>query len=140
MKDLDRIQKVIASVCREEPAILAVYLFGSFAKGMAKESSDVDLAVLLRKDEIEDFSLIGFISALDKKLEYKTDVVLLNHADELLKFEVRKHGKLVFARSKEAVRRFEVMGRKTYEDFMYLHRRYVNSVLYGDKDGQSGAS
>ena len=29
------------------------------------------------------------------------------------------------------------MGRKLYEDFLYLHRRYVNSVLYGELNGQS---
>ena len=139
MMDFDRVRKAIGSVCQGEPAVLAAYVFGSFAKGVAKSGSDVDVAVLLQKDCEVAFSLLDFISVLEKKLDSKTDVVLLNHADELLKFEVRKNGKLVFVRSQDARTRFEVMGRKTFEDFMYLHRRYVNSVLYGDQDGQSGS-
>jgi predicted nucleotidyltransferase len=139
MMDFNRVRKGIGAVCEGEPAVVAVYVFGSFAKGVASADSDVDVAVLLQKGAEDAFSLLDFISALERKLGCRTDVVLLNHADELLKFEVRKHGKLVFVRSQDAVTRFEVMGRKGFEDFMYLHRRYVNSVLYGDRDGQSGS-
>ena len=41
------IKKEVASLCEAEPAIAAAYIFGSYAKGKGKKSSDVDVALLL---------------------------------------------------------------------------------------------
>ena len=38
--------------------------------------------------------------------------------------------KLYHERTKKA----EIRGRKSYEDFLYLHKRYVRKVLYGGKN------
>jgi predicted nucleotidyltransferase len=40
------IEKVV-SLCKAEPAITAAYIFGSYAKGKGKKSSDVDVVLLL---------------------------------------------------------------------------------------------
>jgi hypothetical protein len=68
---------------------------------------------------------------LEKQMGCNADVAVLNKADEVLKYEVRRQGKLVFERSEEYRKQFEVKSRKFYEDFLYLHKRYVKSVLYG---------
>ena len=67
-----------------------------------------------------------------------TFATVLNDAGEVLKFEVRSKGNLIFERSREKRIRFEVLGRKTYEDFLYFHNRYVNKVLYGAGRGKQG--
>ncbi len=43
-------------------------------------------------------------------------------------FEVRRPGKLVFERDTGFRKKFEINGRKSYEDFLYFHKRYVNHV------------
>jgi predicted nucleotidyltransferase len=40
------VEQRIVDVCRAQPGIAAVYLFGSVARGTARPASDVDLAVL----------------------------------------------------------------------------------------------
>ncbi len=79
---LEEIEKKIASVCRDEPAILAAYLFGSFARGRAGKSSDLDVALLLDKGAEARFSLLAFMVAVEKKIGLNADVVILNHAGE----------------------------------------------------------
>lgn len=125
----------ISGVCSREPGINAAYLFGSVAKGKAELSSDVDLAILVDEDCLQKFSLLSFISLLERSCGCRVDVVILNRAGEVLKYEVRRSGQLIFERDSQMRKRFEVLGRKTHEDFLYLHRRYTNSVLYGENHG-----
>ena len=131
MKPLKEIRSMIIQLCEEQPAIMAAYLFGSVALGTAKASSDVDVAILLDNRKLDSFSLLAFITRFEDLLECHVDVVILNSANELLKYEVRRSGKVIFDRSPQFRKSFEIRSRKTYEDFLYLHTRYVRTVLYG---------
>ena len=135
MKDLNHIIHIVSSFCIKEPAILAAYLFGSVVKGESINADDLDIAILLDEAYSERFSILSFISAIEKKLGCRADIVNLNKAGDILKFEVRRSGKLVFERDTDLRKKYEIRGRKSYEDFLYLHKRYVNSVLYGGKHG-----
>lgn len=135
MKKLKDISHTISFYCKEQPAIMAAYIFGSFAKNRAGKSSDIDVAVLLDETQSQSFSILSFISVLEKSLKCRVDVVVLNRAGEVLKYEVRRSGILVFERSSDIRKKFEIKGQKTYEDFLYLHNRYVRTVLYGRKNG-----
>lgn len=135
MQDLEPIKKIIASLSTKEPAIMAAYVFGSIVTGMVKTKSDLDVAILLDEKKSERFSILSFITDLEKKTGRRADVVNLNKAGEVLKFEVRRKGILVFERSPEFRKKFEIKGRKSYEDFLYIHKRYTDSVLYGGIDG-----
>ncbi|MEW6669377.1 MAG: nucleotidyltransferase domain-containing protein [Thermodesulfobacteriota bacterium] len=117
-------------LCRKQPAIVAAYLFGSVAAGRSKPSSDLDLAFLLSLPAADAFPLLSFISALEHLCRCPVDVVVLNRAGEVLKCQVRKSGRLIFERDPERRKVFQVRSRKSYEDFLYLHRRYVKAVLY----------
>ncbi len=118
-------------MCSEQPAVAAAYIFGSVAKGSSQHPKDVDVAVLLNNSDAHSFELLPFITALEESLGCRTDVVILNRAGELLKYEVRRHGRLIFERCPEFRKQFEIQGRKMYEDFLYFHNRYVKAVLYG---------
>jgi predicted nucleotidyltransferase len=125
----------IAALCSREKRITAAYLFGSAAVGKRRPSSDIDIAILVERDCVDEFPLVTFISSVEKLCGCPVDVVLLNRAGELLKYEVRRSGRLIFERNARKRKQFEVLGRKSYEDFLYLHRRYVDSVLYGKSRG-----
>ena len=79
MKDLPEIIRVL----REEKELLRkdgitdIGLFGSYARGEAVESSDVDVLVDLSDDSpLTLFSLIGIEQSLSEKLDAKVDLVL----------------------------------------------------------------
>ncbi len=45
---LENVKGYIAYLQKNQLDVRAVYLFGSFAKGLANENSDIDLAIVLR--------------------------------------------------------------------------------------------
>ena len=129
------IEANIVAICENEPSIVAAFLFGSYAKGKEKPSSDIDVALLLSETKSIEFSTLQLAAKLEKTLGNRVDVVILNSAGELLKFQVRRDGKLIFERSSKKRKQFEVKSRKLYDDFLYLHRNYAKKVLYGGKNG-----
>ncbi len=75
--------------------------------------------------------MLEFSSDLEKISSRRIDLIILNRSGELLKHQVRRFGKVIFERDKNKRIKFEISGRKRYEDFIHLHNRYVKSVLYG---------
>ena len=132
-----QIKEKVAQFCAKEPAVVAAYLFGSYAKDRQKASSDIDIAVLL--DDKHPFALLEFISVLEIATGCSVDTVILNNTGEVLKHQIRRDGILVFERSPMARKRFEIKSRKFFEDFLYLHRKYVNKVLYRENNGRPGS-
>jgi len=56
----------------ERYGVLKIGLFGSYVRGEARDDSDIDIAVELKKDQISDhyFSLLHFLEdALGKKID-----------------------------------------------------------------------
>jgi len=115
---------------------VAAYIFGSYAKRIEKKKSDIDIALLLDKADYPNFPQLYFNTLLEKKLACRVDVVILNTAGELLKYEIRRDGLLIFERSSNKRKQFEVRSRKHFEDFLFLHNKYVSVVLYGDINGK----
>ena len=124
----------ITHYCEQDENLAAVYLFGSRAGKDYTPQSDVDLAVLLKSEE-SSFDLLDFIVTMERMLKLPVDAVVLNRAGEILKFQVRLHGVLLYERDAKIRKQFEIMGRKYYEDFQYLHRRYIKRTLYGKPGG-----
>ncbi len=133
MKPFREICRIVYSACSRQSAVMAAYIFGSAAKSGTEKANDVDVAVLLNETDPQSFSLLSFMSELENALECPADVLVLNRAGELIKYHVRRDGKLIFDRSSAFRKAFEIRGRKSYEDFLYLHNKYVKKVLYGEK-------
>lgn len=129
------IEKTVTELCNHYPSVAAAYLFGSTVTGNGKTAGDIDIAFLLYSERAEAFDLLSFLSDLEDRLGRVTDVVVLNRAGELINHEVRRTGRLLLDRSPEFRKAFEIRGRKRFEDFRYLHQRYVDRVLYGRAGG-----
>jgi predicted nucleotidyltransferase len=131
MQISDKISLALIKVCQRHPAIVAAYIFGSYAKEKAGPESDIDMAVLLDEQASPYLDQLSFIVEIERETAARVDVVVLNSAGEVLKYQVRKHGKLIFDRNPVLRKNFEVRSRKFFEDFLYLHRKYTDKVLYG---------
>ena len=87
---LDQIKAICAEIF-EEYNVEYGYLFGSYAKGKAKEDSDVDFLVSIPTNGLQFF---GLIETLREKLKKKVDVLdlgQLNNNMELVK-EILRDG------------------------------------------------
>ena len=108
-------------VLKGNPKIIFAYIFGSYAKGKAKERSDLDIAVWVK----EPVDKLELITALGEAVRKEVDVVILNTAPPLLRHQVMRYGKLLFCKDRKELVRFKVWTMKEYEDFRWLQETYT---------------
>lgn len=94
--DLETLKACIAQALSPFPEVRAVYLFGSAATGRSRTDSDLDLGVVtshpLGKVKLD------LLAALAAQGLDRVDLVPLNEADVVLRYEVVRPNCLVYAR------------------------------------------
>jgi uncharacterized protein len=116
----------IVDVIGTREGVVAVYLFGSMARGTAKADSDVDIAVLFssapppRLDGPR-FDLEG---DLERALGRRVDFVVLNDAPVDLRIRVLRDGRLLLDRDPATRIAFEVGTRNEAFDLEPVLTRY----------------
>jgi len=120
------LEQRIADVFSLRSDVMAVYLFGSAARGTARAGSDIDLAVLF--DAPPPRALSGPRLALEGELERAlgtaVDLVVLNDAPVDLRTRVLRDGRLLLERSPSARIAFEVRTRNEAFDLEPVLTRY----------------
>ncbi|MFH1975170.1 MAG: nucleotidyltransferase domain-containing protein [Pseudomonadota bacterium] len=106
VKNPDQLINKIIKRCKNEDDIVAAYLFGSVAMNRMKSSSDLDVALLLESGSESTFQLLQFGTDLEKISGRRVDLVILNRSGELLQYQVRRFGKLIFERDENKRKKF----------------------------------
>jgi predicted nucleotidyltransferase len=108
------------------PEVIAVYLFGSRARGTATARSDVDLGVLYAAPPSPSLESLPFdIEAeLERGLGAPVEIVVLNGAPADLVHRVLRDGTLLLDRDPSRRIRFEVQARNEFFDLEPLLARY----------------
>jgi predicted nucleotidyltransferase len=122
----DPSDQLIAETCGVEPGVVAVYLFGSTARGTVRSGSDVDVAVLFERTPPHRlagprFTLEG---DLERVLGGPVDLVVLNDAPVDLRTRVLRDGRLLLDRNPSARIAFEVRTRNEAFDLEPILTRY----------------
>lgn len=115
---------------RNEKRVSVAYLFGSYAKEIHTTKSDIDIAVLLSETpkKLLDYYL-HLVNKLSKILENEVDLIILNTSPPLLKYQVIKHGKIVYSRNEKARIEFEARTQNEYLDFSRAIARYDECLM-----------
>ncbi|QZA78131.1 nucleotidyltransferase domain-containing protein [Deefgea tanakiae] len=92
---------ILAQLQSTYPNLLAVYLFGSFAKGEAHAQSDVDLAVLLAGNS-EPVALWEVGQAIATVINRDVDLIDLRQASTVMQYQVITQGQRLWARDSQA--------------------------------------
>ncbi len=118
-----RLRDVVATA---PPEILAVYLYGSRARGAARAGSDVDLAVLVAGDAPRTLKSVprDLEAAVESSLRLPIEIVVLNDAPADLVHRILRDGVVLLDRDRPARLRFEVQARNEYFDLAHLRRLY----------------
>ena len=124
---------LLVQAVKNDPEIVALYCFGSYAHGRVGPLSDVDLAVLLDQNippgryfnkRLRLHSLIARIIKTDE-----VDLVILNSAPLLLVHRVLKGGRLLYEREPAKRIAFEVKAIREYLDFVPVLERCQEATL-----------
>ncbi|MBD3160450.1 MAG: nucleotidyltransferase [Candidatus Lokiarchaeota archaeon] len=125
--DKDQVISRVKSTLESDQKIQAIYLFGSHATNTVNPMSDIDIAVLLDEEMVQDmveiyWKLLRRIS--DALHTDRLDLVILNESEPALKFNVIKDGILVYDRDSVARVRFERRTINEYLDMQYIWKYY----------------
>jgi predicted nucleotidyltransferase len=139
MIDEPDVAENIRTALHNSPDLVAVYLFGSTARGQAHTLSDVDVAVLFAAEvsaaHVFPRTLeIGVI--LEDALRRPVDVIALNRAPPALCFQVLKHGLLLLEqdRTQRCLFVMRALGRY-YDAKPYLEYHNARLVSRVKKEG-----
>lgn len=117
-------KNIIEDVLSTDNNVQFAYLFGSYARGDERESSDVDVAVYLENTHLD--NRLELHHALEKALKKDIDLVLLNDVKSMSLLEsILKEGILI----KDAEERpfFEVKKNHEIIDFKSF-KRYIDAA------------
>jgi len=137
-----RLANVVAEFAKREE-ISAFYLFGSYAAGCPKPTSDVDLAILL--------SVVDRETSLDKRLSLMAeiammigtdniDVLILNEAPAGLAYRVLQEGQLLYLKKgiEKQLVRFKARVFDRYCDYQPVQKLFSAALAKRIKEGSFG--
>lgn len=131
----------VATVFQRFPVELG-YQFGSSSTGKTGPMSDIDVAVLVSPTVPASDYLrlqIELLRALDPVFDFQpVDLVLLNQAGPLLRYEVVKARCLLYAREEATRIAFEERVLRDYLDTKHLRQVHTQALLARLKDGAFG--
>jgi uncharacterized protein len=124
--DTQNITGRLADYYRDRPDVVAVYLFGSVARGTASPRSDIDVGVVYRT--APESRLLGqpFLDEanLAEQLERAAQIIVMNRASADLVHRILRDGILVLDQHPSQRIAFEVRARNEYFDLLPTLRRY----------------
>jgi hypothetical protein len=118
-KETERLTALLARAERD-PAVLAVILFGSRARGENTPDSDIDICLVLEPRSYSDLELS------EKKLDYLAEFDLDIHIYQQLPLYIRprvlREGKVLFCRNEDTLYELAFRTIQEYEDFKHIYR------------------
>jgi predicted nucleotidyltransferase len=121
----------IAAVLSTSPSIVAGWVFGSVARGVAREDSDLDVAVLLSPPAAAEDrrTLYDLAARLEQAAGRRVDLVILGDHDPIIAHRVLSEGRLVFCRDRERRIDFESRTHMRYIDWVPNYERAARRSL-----------
>ncbi|MEM4195370.1 MAG: nucleotidyltransferase domain-containing protein [Candidatus Anstonellales archaeon] len=114
---MDKVIKKIVSSLKRYENVIAVYLFGSKAKGKTTALSDIDIAVFLHPYDEETARRVCAYSSPT------IHTVVFNELPPYIKFEIVKTGKPVYVKDKETLEDIILFTMKEYIDYVPFYER-----------------
>ncbi|MEO0224181.1 MAG: nucleotidyltransferase domain-containing protein [candidate division WOR-3 bacterium] len=122
MEGLDKILRKI----KKNKNVVAIYLFGSYAKKESNPLSDIDICVILKNPNEKDEYEIG--SMYSQKL----DLVLFHRLPLHIQFEVFKFGKELYVKDEEILSEIKFKVLRDFHERVRSFKMIRESILNED--------
>lgn len=131
LSDMSELEEKIAGYFEEKEEVIAVYLFGSYAEGKERDSSDIDIGILLDEDSL-DFPKErrkAYIVGLGRSTRKNIDPVILNSASEELLRQVFLKGKCILVRDPEKLAQSKMVMLAKIAEFGYYRSQMQSGLI-----------
>lgn len=138
MKDMPFLP-LLAEYFSEKPEIVTAYIFGSYAEGVSRPDSDVDLAVLLERVPRDTLKYrLDMMDETKRIVRMNTEIIIINEAPRLLQFQVIQKGKVIFEKNPDRRALFEMNVASRYYDYKRYFDYHTRQLTERIKEGGLG--
>lgn len=130
LRDSDNMDiiKKCKDILMEYEDIIFAYVFGSYVQGKMRIDSDIDIAIYLKK-KMDIKTYLEIKMNLSETCKKEVDLIVLNDATPLLKYQIYKNNVLLFTRDKSIETRYKVKTLFEYSDMKrYLDLSYDRTI------------
>ncbi|MBW2006388.1 MAG: nucleotidyltransferase domain-containing protein, partial [Deltaproteobacteria bacterium] len=94
----------------DQSEVIAVYIFGSYAKGRQQMGSDIDLAILIDQDNIshQNELIRQYTIELSRILRKDLHLVIMNSAGEDILAQIYKYGQCILNQNPDLLAHFKM--------------------------------
>ncbi len=117
----------LVSKVKKDKEILAVMIFGSFARG--EKFEDVDICLVMGKNY--GLAKAGKMRTELSSLSDKFDVHIFQQMPLYIRARILKEGKIIFYRNRDALYDLAFLTIREFEDFKPIYQSQVEAVLNG---------
>lgn len=95
------------------------FVFGSYAKGMQKKESDLDVAIYFENPP-EGVEFLSYINRLSELVGEEVDIAVLNRASAFLRHQVMKYGSPLIIKNHLTYIRFREKTMIDYDEYRFV--------------------
>ena len=114
---------------KKDPAVLAVMLFGSRARGDERKDSDTDLCVVLMPRDYTSKELSDYKMRYRSKID--ADIHVYQQMPIYIQQRVLKDGKVLFCRNKDLLYEAAFKTIREFNHFERFYQEYLEKVAHG---------
>ncbi len=127
MPNEEMLQKLLTRV-RQDENVLAVFLFGSFARGEQTRFSDMDLCLVFEPKPLPFESAALSHKRLDYLKDFSLDIQIFQQLPIYVRRRVLKEGRLLFVRDEARLYGLAIRTAQAFEDFRPIYLSYLEEI------------
>jgi len=116
----------ILAKAKEDAEVVAVLLFGSWARSESTSGSDVDICLVLRPGNYDSSAL--FQKRLSYLKESNADVHIFSQLPLYIRQRVLREGKVLLCRDEDLLYEIAFRTAQAFEDFKHIYHSYLEEI------------
>ena len=128
---MNKLEEKITAYFRNKREVITVYLFGSYAEGKNRGMSDIDIGILLDRNNRDFFNEIrnDYIVELGRLMRKDIDPVILNSASQELLRQTFSKGKCILVNDSRKLSRYKTVVFSKIAEFGYYRNQMQSGLI-----------
>ena len=105
-----------------------IIVFGSYAKGLSRRNSDIDIAFYSEDTVLSSYDLFIIAQELADLLKIEVDLIDLRKASTVLKAQIFTNGKVIFADDELLLKKQQMTALRMYAELNEQRKEILNRI------------